>query len=644
MNFKLVNIDLLTSFLESLQDAILEKHAGCKLALEDEFDLVVKDSVSEDVKRYKLNTDPHLAASYGFQVRICNEANGHTAGIMGFCKGNFDNPNSQDDLKWGRVDIALVTLRENTADLHKHLRQRKVQIGLNPAYLRMINDGKKYMWINKESGFQYSHWHEDKDFLDIVKTRVEDSKKIQLATGKRREDLLEQPPYCGKNEAAVFIQTNSGKWEEFKNSKVKFPEKMNHKTEEGEEDNKSHVSASDTTEQHIVTFATPEQTIVTSATNEQPTMTSGVATLQNQPKATATMFSYPPPKIGSSYITDINGQRYYPQHNSTYDGATAGLHVLDPPHRGQDVFRNDAPAMHENWGSQDRNQLPRSDGRHNHHWIPRDDLQDADGKDDHYYSKIDYNKVMGTPQHSPLGAIRKRTNNARPTIHVDPNIEQQRDRESLLLNVKKNLNEDLESTRPKPKFIVEDINQRFSDAVRLDAQSEWEKRVRRNRSPSPNINVSPFVQAGIPGLPVRSADFSVGTLSDRNPVLAPGQLMYQENLRQQIQLTMSNLTSTQEKLTNVLQSEGYRVSDDDFEAELYSNRNITASTDPTLLSACYGQRIRIMNDVNQILQDQLKVKKERLQMLLGSTEKRRSSRIKQQGQQRKKRDNEYYYY
>ena len=152
------------------------------------------------------------------------------------------------------------------------------------------------------------------------------------------------------------------------------------------------------------------------------------------------------------------------------------------------------------------------------------------------------------------------------------------------------------------------------------------------------------MQAGIPGLPVRSADFSVGTLSDRNPVLAPGQLMYQENLRQQIQLTMSNLTSTQEKLTNVLQSEGYRVSDDDFEAELYSNRNITASTDPTLLSACYGQRIRIMNDVNQILQDQLKVKKERLQMLLGSTEKRRSSRIKQQGQQRKKRDNEYYYY
>ena len=152
------------------------------------------------------------------------------------------------------------------------------------------------------------------------------------------------------------------------------------------------------------------------------------------------------------------------------------------------------------------------------------------------------------------------------------------------------------------------------------------------------------MQAGIPGLPVRGADFSVGTLSDRNPVLAPGQLMYQENLRSQIQSTMSNLASTQEKLTNVLQTEGYKLSDDDFEAELYSNRNITASTDPTLLSTEYGQRIRIMNDVNRVLKDQLKIKKERLQMLLGSTEKRRSSRIKQQGQQRKRRDDDYYYY
>ena len=218
------------------------------------------------------------------------------------------------------------------------------------------------------------------------------------------------------------------------------------------------------------------------------------------------------------------------------------------------------------------------------------------------------------------------------------------DREALLDNVKKNLNGDFEATRPKPKFLVDDISQRFSDAMRLDVQSQWERKMRRNRSPSPGPAGSPFMQAGIPGLPVRSSDFSAGTLSDRNPVLPSGQLLYQENLRQQIQSTMSNLYSCQEKLTDVLQAEGYTVSDDDFETELYCHRNITASTDPSLLSKDYGQRIRIMTDVNRILKDQLKVKKERLQMLIGTAGNRRSERLRQQGQKGRKRNDDYYYY
>ena len=640
MNFKLVKIDLLTSFLESLQDSILEKHAGSKLSLNDEYALEVSDSVSEAVKEHKLDTDPHLAASHGFQVRIYKREHEYTAGIIGFCRGNYAFPNSQDNLKWGRVDIALVSLKENTTELHKHLRQRKIQIGLNPAYLRMIKDGKRYMWINKESGFRHSHWHEEEDFKDIVKTRVEDSKKVQLATGKWREELLVQPPYCGKINAAVYLLSDSGEWTEEKNSAV-IPIDLVHKAEDNEEKNRGPVNAS----------ATTTHQNMTAATIGQPAMTSNETTLQNQPKNTSTMFSFPPPNVGSSYISDIGGQRYYPQHDRNNDGAAHELHVPGPPHRGQNVF-NRAPDMHGNWDGQevspkgnDRDQLPRGDGRLPHHWIPRDGLQNTDGRDNHYYSEIDYARVMGTPQHSLLGAIRKGSGSARVhfgTSREDPHIEQQIDRESLLDNVKKNLSKDLEAAIPKPDFMVNDISQRFTDAMRLDVQSQWEKRVQRNRSPSPKT--SPFMQAGIPGLPVRGADFSVGTLSDRNPVLAPGQLMYQENLRSQIQSTMSNLASTQEKLTNVLQTEGYKLSDDDFEAELYSNRNITASTDPTLLSTEYGQRIRIMNDVNKVLKDQLKIKKERLQMLLGSTEKRRSSRIKQQGQQRKRRDDDYYYY
>ena len=85
MNFKLVKIDLLTSFLESLQDSILEKHAGSKILLPDEYALEVSDSVSEAVKEHKLDTDPHLAASHGFQVRIYKKEHEYTAGIIGFC-------------------------------------------------------------------------------------------------------------------------------------------------------------------------------------------------------------------------------------------------------------------------------------------------------------------------------------------------------------------------------------------------------------------------------------------------------------------------------------------------------------------------------------------------------------------------------
>ena len=214
--------------------------------------------------------------------------------------------------------------------------------------------------------------------------------------------------------------------------------------------------------------------------------------------------------------------------------------------------------------------------------------------------------------------------------------------------MKKNLSRDFEASRPKPVFaqnqLVDDISQKFSDAVRLDVQSQWKRNMIRDRSPSPGPASSPFLQAGIPGLPVRGSNFSAGTLSDRGPVLSSGQLLYQENLRQQIQSKMSNLSSCQERLTDVLQEEGYKVSDDDFEAELYCAKNITASTDPSLLATDYGQRIRIMTDVNRKLTDQLKVKKEKLQMLIGNAGTRRSLRLRRQGQKGRNRNDDYYYY
>ena len=126
-----------------------------------------------------------------------------------------------EDHKWGKVDISLVTLRANTADLNKNLRQRKIHIGLNSSYLRrVLSDGSRSMWIRGQYGFQVSHWHSEGDFQKIVKIRVEDSKKIQLATGKDKMAMMAKPLYCGDPNAAVYIKRDSGKWEEKRNEEV----------------------------------------------------------------------------------------------------------------------------------------------------------------------------------------------------------------------------------------------------------------------------------------------------------------------------------------------------------------------------------------------------------------------------------------
>ena len=660
--FRLVNTDLLTSFLNSLQGAILQKHEGSKLALNDTFDLEIKESFSEEIGKYNLESEPKLAASFGFQVQLYKEEKGHTAGLLGYCKANFDSPDSHEDHKWGRIDISLVTLRANTADLNKNLRQRKIHIGLNSSYLRRVmSDGSRSMWIKGQYGFQVSHWHSEGDFQKIVKIRVEDSKKIQLATGKDKMAMMAKPLYCGDPNAAVYIKRDSGDWEEKRNEEV-----VMHDDEDNAVDNPGYKNESDENSQLATTAETDpnvKRPVVTQPEiiqHYKPSVSTSADLMQPPSSAAAAMFSFPPPSIGLS--CDEAGQNFYPQDDEDYNGATARLRVHDPPHGGQHAPRHSATELHGNWGRQEvstwspggnqykKPELPRSDGRHSHHWKPRDGLQDTYGQDsqDHYYHRVDYNRIQGAPQNSPLGAIRKRTNDVGPATHGDPNIEQQLDRESLLDNVKKNLSGVFAASRPKPLFaqnqLVNDISQRFPDAVRLDVQSQWKKNMRRNRSPSPGPAGSPFLQAGIPGLPVRSSDFSAGTLADRGPVLPSGQLLYQENLRQQIQSKMSNLSSCQEKLTNVLQEEGYKVSDDDFEAELYSNKNITASTDPSLLAADYGQRIKIMIDVNRKLTDQLRIKKEKLQMLIGNAKTRRSLRLKQQGQKGRNKNDDYHYY
>ena len=114
---------------------------------------------------------------------------------------------------------------------------------------------------------------------------------------------------------------------------------------------------------------------------------------------------------------------------------------------------------------------------------------------------------------------------------------------------------------------------------------------------------------------------------------------------------MANLETCQQDLTSALEEEGYQVSDGgSFEVQLYDHQNVMASTDPSLLSRDYGERIRLMDEINNKLALQLKRKKEKLALLIGNTrpppgilsEPRRSMRLKNKRGTNKRDD--YWYF
>ena len=84
--------------------------------------------------------------------------------------------------------------------------------------------------------------------------------------------------------------------------------------------------------------------------------------------------------------------------------------------------------------------------------------------------------------------------------------------------------------------------------------------------------------------------------------------------------------------------QGFEVSRDNLDVDLYDQKNVIASTDPDLLSSNYETRIAILNEINANLGLKLKKKKEKLALLTKNTsgsrnvqlEPRRSERLKYQ--------------
>ena len=114
------------------------------------------------------------------------------AGVEGFCKGNYNNPESQDpeEKVWGKMKIPLCSLTDTKTTLDKGLKDRQIRMGFSSSYLRkQLSPGNWGKWILKSREFAESHWHASTDFDQIVKMRVENSKQAKLA-GRNKNVLI----------------------------------------------------------------------------------------------------------------------------------------------------------------------------------------------------------------------------------------------------------------------------------------------------------------------------------------------------------------------------------------------------------------------------------------------------------------------
>ena len=105
-----------------------------------------------------------------------------------------------------------------------------------------------------------------------------------------------------------------------------------------------------------------------------------------------------------------------------------------------------------------------------------------------------------------------------------------------------------------------------------------------------------------------------------------------------IQSNMSRINKFHLELNEAKVKRGLDVSADDIDVELYKNQNLIASTDPSLLTSDYSERIRMLTNINDNLELNLQKKRQLLAVLsqtdtkttASQSEPRRSARLKNQ--------------
>ena len=113
---------------------------------------------------------------------------------------------------------------------------------------------------------------------------------------------------------------------------------------------------------------------------------------------------------------------------------------------------------------------------------------------------------------------------------------------------------------------------------------------------------------------------------------------------------MARINAFHHRLNEAMVKQGYNVSEDNIDLELYSHKNLIASTDPSLLASNYEARIMMLNEINENLQEKLQKKKNMLALLSDNnaraeasrSEPRRSARLR--NQKKKSLNDDFLYY
>ena len=608
MIFRLLIKDQLCVFLNSLKAQITAKHNVVPESLPDHVDFDFGETVKSEVTRMKLETAPTFKPNeIGLQCKFVQSEK--VVSLCAFCYKDFKqlDINDSDTAEWGRVVIRLAIFSKASDKLNRGLETRSIQIGLSREYIRMIGDSNVPMaFVSAGNGFQFAHWHSDEDIQGIIQYRLTAQKLVKLAGEHKFEDKI----YCGNPSAAVEYLKN-GTWETTTNSAVvstegttskggvvKSEEKRSKNVEKAEIGSSEQIEYSDRNELGEYEGA---GSLAGSSDVDGAVGFGGVS-----PRGLCANSARPDPAgLGSSFVNqsqDVRNSTLRPRVNQPG-------RPLPPTPKYEDMGqRNGYPG--ERWPN---------DMRHS-------------GVDDQGYHYAIHNEG---------GARKKQSFSSMSTVRLEEKLA---DRMQLLNDVRdQSMNVggvDGANSLHSPGRGGSSIGN-FSSPV--DPAIDELSMAFNNTSLVTPDNTPHALRDWDHSSPLDHMYRTAGNNAVRGYSdfhrLSPNQARHQEQLRQIIQSNMSRINKFHLEVNELKAKRGLDVSVGDIDVELYKSQNLIASTDPSMLSNNYAERIKILEDINRNLESNLVKKKELLTMLAqpdnrpiasNSEPRRRSERLKNQ--------------